>query len=134
MKHGGIGPCMGIPVRYEPTLGPVCDSRLNEIVVGPAFLRFPPGEQSALLLHEVGHCKLRHIRARILTLLTRPWRLAALCREQEFEADRFARGLGHGPALAAALARLTVPEPRTWIERAARRLHPPRSARIARLI
>ena len=125
---------MGIPVRYEPTLGPICDSRLKEIVVGPSFLRFPPAEQQALLLHEVGHCKLQHIKQRVAVMLICPWKLAALCREQEFEADRFVRTHGLGGALACALSRLSVGEPRNWIERAVRRLHPPLNDRVARLI
>lgn len=99
--------------------------RWREIVVGRAFFAFPPREQQAMLLHEIGHIKMGHIRERIVTLLTRPWRFFRLCREQEYEADRFVLLSGFGVELAQAFTRIkAVSDP----------LHPPVQERIARLI
>lgn len=122
---------LGIPVRYDPKFKGISDSRglgrRKIIVVGPVFTRFPPKEQAAILLHEAGHCRLRHLEKRIARLwmiLWSPRRLAALCVAQELEADRFAAAHGHGPDLARAFARLgSVDTP----------LHPPLAIRIARL-
>lgn len=127
-KRIELNPCLGIPVRFDPNQKTICESRglgfLKKVFVGPAFLAFPPREQQALLLHEVGHCKLRHLEKRIVALLT-PWRTARVCREQEFEADRFAAGCGYGADLARAFLRIqAVPDP----------LHPPKEERIRRLI
>lgn len=128
MKTTTTEPCLGIPVRFDPKLKVICDSRgiwrWKEIVVGPDFARFPPGEQMALLLHEAGHCKMFHVERRLAALFT-PWVIPALCREQERAADRFVRSLGHGAALASALARISAPEGP---------FHPPASERISRLI
>lgn len=123
--------CLGIPVRYDPDLRQICESRglwrWKGIVVGPVFQRFPDREKQALLLHEAGHCKLRHLEARtarLWWLLWRPRQLAALCQMQEFEADRYAAGCGYGADLARAFSRL-VPGESRW--------HPPLPERIARL-
>lgn len=101
--------------------------RWKKIVVGPEFLQFPPREQQAILLHEVGHCKLRHLEKRLLALwrIFSPRRLAELCIRQEFEADRFAHGCGYGPDLARAFQRVRASDSP---------LHPPIAERIARLL
>jgi hypothetical protein len=123
-----IEPCLGIPVRYDPAARAICDSRglgrWQEIVIGPQFLRFPPAEQQAMLLHEAGHCKMLHVKRRLFALLT-PWKLRAICREQEFEADRFVRAIGYGAELARAFSRMREQESP---------LHPPLTERIQRLI
>lgn len=123
-----IEPCLGIPVRYDEKHRSIVDSRgvwrWKEIVVGPDFFRFPPAEQAALLLHEAGHVKLQHLEKRLLCLFT-PWRIPALCRAQEFEADAFVRSIGYARQLAGAFSRLqSTPSP----------LYPPLSERLQRLI
>lgn len=123
--------CLGIRVRYKPEFKGISDSRgvwrWKSIVVGPVFTAFPSREQAAILLHEVGHCKLRHLEkrlARVWWLFWKPRKLAAYCAGQEFEADRYAAALGYGPDLARAFARLrSVDTP----------LHPPVAERINRL-
>lgn len=119
---------LGIPVRFDARLRVISDSRglwrWKEIVIGPAFTGFPPREQQAILLHEAGHCKLRHLEARLSAMLFAPWTLFALCRTQEFAADRFAAECGYGPDLARAFLRVKAPDfP----------LHPPLPERIERL-
>lgn len=113
-------------------MGPICNSRgigrWKEIVVGPIFQAFPERERAALLLHEAGHCKLRHLEKRLAKLWLLVWaprRLAALCRQQEFEADRFVAGCGYGADLARAFSRLKAADSL---------YHPPMIERIARLI
>ena len=126
-----IAPCLGIPVRFDAKYTGILDSRglwrWKKIFVGPAFLAFPPREQQALLLHEVGHCKLKHLEKRLRSLWLLFWRpraLAVLCRAQELEADRFAAACGYGAELAEAFRRMKhVDSP----------LHPHISERIARL-
>ena len=127
-----IDPVLGIEVVFDEGLANICDSRgifrWKKIVVGPTFLSFPPREQQALLLHEVGHCKLKHLEkrlARLWLLFWSPRRLAEMCIEQEFEADRFVAAIGLGGALAQAFGRIkATPDP----------FHPPVTERIARLI
>lgn len=123
--------CLGIPVCYLSDFNGISDSRglwrWKKIVVGPTFTRFPPREQAAMLLHEVGHCKLYHLEKRLLRLwrlLWHPSQLAAYCMQQEFEADRFVSGCGYGADLARAFSRLTEGNAA---------LHPPLSLRIERL-
>lgn len=128
-----LEPCLGIPVLYDEKLPLISESRgvwrWKKIVVGPAFLAFPPREQQAMLLHEVGHCKLRHLERRCLAalvLLFWPPALGRYCQRQEFQADRFAAACGYGPDLARAFLRLrAVP---------ASPLHPPLAQRIAALL
>lgn len=124
--------CLGIPVVYDVSMNTISEARgmwrWRKIFVGPAFLAFPPREQQAILLHEVGHLKLRHLERRLfaaLLLIFWPPSLARLCVAQEFEADRFARGCGYGADLARAFARVkSSPSP----------LHPSKEERIARLL
>lgn len=125
-------PCHGIPTEIDYSLPFICDSRgigrWKKIVVGRAFFTFDDRQQSAFLLHEVAHCKLRHLEKRIAALwllIWRPKRLAQLCIEQEFEADLFVARCGFGPDLARAFLRIgsAGEDP----------LHPPLTARVERL-
>lgn len=123
--------CLGIPVVFDRKMKLIANSRgigrWKKIVVGPAFLSFQAREQQAILLHEVGHCKLRHLEKRLAKfwLILRPSRLAELCRAQEYEADRYAAACGYGVDLARAFSRITAtPHP----------LQPPVNERIDRLI
>ena len=81
--------CLGIPVRYDPTLRVLSDSRgiwpLKEVVVGSAISAFTQREVEAILMHEVGHCKLFHLEKRLLRLwmIFRPKLLAEYCKQQE---------------------------------------------------
>lgn len=130
----GITPeCMGIPVRYDPACKYVSVARgvlrWKRIVVGPAFLRLPEREQGACLLHEAGHCKLRHAEKRILKawlILFGLKRLIAYWHAQELEADRYAAGCGYGLDLVAFLSRFNRPQP--WPM-----MHPAPGERIAQL-
>lgn len=132
MTKQKIEKCLGIEVRFDPKARVVSDSRglwrWKKIVVGPDFLRLPPAEQQAILVHEVGHCKMRHLEKRIASLwllLWSPTRLIQLCHEQEFQADRYAAGCGYGSALAQALGRFHSTGSGFW--------HPALAERIARL-
>ena len=124
--------CLGIPIRYDPSAKMISDSRglwpFKKIVVGPALRAFPEREQQAILLHEVGHCKMFHLEKRLLRVVTslfRPRLIAAYCQAQEFAADQFAAGCGYGMELASAFTRIkSNGDP----------LHPRLDARIARLI
>ncbi len=128
-----LDPCMGIPVVYDPQMTTISDSRglfrWKKIFIGPTLRSFPPREQQAMLIHEVGHCKLRHLERRLLAavvLIFWPPALARYCQAQEYQADRFAAHCGYGPALARAFLRLRSVAPGP--------LHPPLSLRIARLL
>ena len=122
---------MGVPVSYDEKAKFISDSRgvgrWKKVVVGPLFLKFPWPEQQAILLHEVGHCKLFHVEHRIgklWLLLWKPSKLRQLCIDQEHAADAFVRSCGYGAELARAFSRIS-PE--------AHFLHPPASERIIRL-
>lgn len=124
--------CLGIPVHYDEDFKFISDSRglwpFKRIVVGPLIRAFPEREQQAILLHEVGHCKMFHLEKRILrvfTALFRPSLITAYCRAQEFAADQFVAGCGYGPDLARAFTRLK-PSGDLW--------HPSRDARVERLL
>jgi Zn-dependent protease with chaperone function len=128
-----LDPCLGIPVTFDPALKTISDSRglwrWKRIFVGPSFRSFPPREQAAMLLHEVGHCKLRHLERRIfaaLYLIFWPPALARYCQRQEFQADLFAAHCGYGADLAHAFMRLRSV--------AGGPLHPPTEERISRLL
>ncbi len=128
-----LDPCLGIPVVYDPALKVIADSRglarWKKVFVGPVFRAFPPREQQALLLHEVGHCKLRHLERRLaaaLVLIFWPPALATYCKRQEFQADLFAAHCGYGRELAAAFMRVKSVSQSP--------LHPPIEERIARLL
>lgn len=125
--------CLGIRVVYDEKMEGISDSRglwpCKRIFVGPKFFAFPPREQQALLLHEAGHCKLRHLERRLLAALlffSRPAKILELCKAQEFEADRFASLCGFGPDLARAFLRLSAVS--------ASPFHPPIAERVARLL
>ncbi len=98
------------------------------VVVGPSFFRFPPREQQAILLHEVGHVKLNHVEKRLLRIwqiVLLPFAFARFCVAQEFQADYFAAECGYAIDLASALSRMR-PDARAA-------LHPAVGERIARL-
>ncbi len=123
---------LGVRVAYDPKAKFISDSRgigpWKKVVVGPLFLRFPPREQQAILLHEVGHCKLFHVEhrlAKLWLLLWKPSKLRQLCIDHEYQADAFVRSCGYGADLATAFARLEVKD---------HYFHPSVEARIARLI
>ena len=123
------------------------------IFVGQSWTRLTRREQGAVLLHEAGHVKLWHAEKRILPSLRMHFfnlrkiaaivrakneaqvrsmwgellkdsGVAALAREQEFEADRFCAGCGYGSDLAMAFSRMqTESDP----------MHPPTEERLLRL-
>lgn len=118
------------PWKFETNVG-ICDSRglgrRAQIVIGRGFLAFPPREQQAILLHEVGHIKLGHVLERVKKMwqiVLLPSAFARLCIRQEFQADRFAAECGYGADLARAFSRMGE---------AAGALHPPTAERVARL-
>lgn len=125
----------GVPVIFDEKMRFIADSRgifwFKRIYYGPHLYEFSPVQQYALLVHELGHCKLRHLEQRIaklyLVLFDRQ-RLIELCHKQEFEADDFARRRGLGPDLAAALLHTANDGHLKWP------LHPVREDRIARLL
>lgn len=152
-KKTRLQDCLGVRVFYDPDfeqasitldfkrwwwpwrtrLYPgICESRglgrFACVVMGPALLNFPPREQQALLLHEIGHVKMKHVRERIFSawkIVFCPAAFSRLCVRQEYQADGFALGCGYGADLARAFARVTE------VKSA---LHPSREERIARLV
>lgn len=130
-KRKPLPRCHGVPVSYDPGLKNISDSRgiwpFKKIVVGPQFLQLSPGEQGAVLLHEVGHCQLYHLEKRIAMMwlvLVSPKRLLRLCLAQEYEADAYAAKEGFAPYLASVFSRLQDAEGV---------LHPDLALRIERL-
>jgi Zn-dependent protease with chaperone function len=120
-------------VLYDPELKNISDSRgiwrWKKIVVGPSFLRLDEREAGAVLLHEAGHCKLRHLEKRLTMLwlvLVSPKRLLRICLEQEYEADRFAAKCGYGNDLIRLFNRMSAQSPGPF--------HPELGSRIARLM
>ena len=126
-----LTPCLGIPVFYDPDLKNISDSRglwrWKKIIVGPQFKNLSEREAGAVLLHEAGHCKLRHLEKRISMawlMLTSPQRLLNLCLAQEYEADAFAARCGYGNDLARLFARM---------QQGQGPFHPELASRISRL-
>lgn len=122
---------LGIPVEYVPDLRVISETTgvgpWKRILVGNAFFDLEPRLQGAILLHEAGHAKLRHLEKRIWFAIRNFWRPMAIgsyCRNQEFEADQFAANCGYGRDLALVFARVDAP---------AGPYHPNRLERIARL-
>jgi hypothetical protein len=69
------------------------------IQVGDLFWKLSAAERSAVMVHERGHLRYRHVLKRIWRLVTFRWRgFYAMCEQQEFEADQFAvdRGFQRG--------------------------------------
>jgi Zn-dependent protease with chaperone function len=99
----------------------------KKILVSPAWEALPNAEKSAVLVHEVGHCKAFHMEKRIamliltalpvLAVLPWPFIVAALtsiavweftcyqARTHELEADRFAAQAGYAGGLVTYLMR-----------------------------
>lgn len=122
----------GMRVHFDPMLPRIADSRgilwWKKIVVGSGFYAFPDRERMAILLHEIGHFRIRTIETRLANLwmlFVFPKRLARLCREQEFSADDYVKERGFARDLAAALTRLPGKNGL---------LHPSPDERIARLL
>lgn len=129
--------CKNIPVRAAERSG-VAWARglwpLQWIEIGRDWFMLTPGEQEAVLLHEVGHCRGHHMIARWL-LLPLCWLPAvqALARRQELAADAFAVREGRGLDLLRFIFRFNrVPD-----DPIARKLCPPpqeRAQNILRLL
>ncbi len=136
-RNPRINPCLGVPVEFDEKMRDIVSEarglwRWKKIVIGPSIQIFSPSEREAILLHEVAHCKARHLERRIgalWLLLVNPRRLARLCLEQEFEADSFVAACGKGPALASAFLRLQA----HGRESSSSALHPSLAERIERL-
>ena len=145
-----LTPCLGIPVYYDSGLKYVfADSRgfwrWKWIVVGPHFARLPPEFKKVVLLHEVGHVKLRHHEKRIarLWMLLSPSRFSRYFKEQEHEADEFAASAcGRAKVITFYRLQLDYSEARPPIqktgmdavmEKVAKVFHPDLQLRIARL-
>lgn len=145
--------CLGIPVIYDPEMESVSITldrsrwwwpwkfarfpglvetrglfRWKYIVTGRTLYAFPPREQQAILLHEVGHARMNHIEKRLLRawqIVLWPFGFARFCIMQEFQADNFAAHCGYAVELASALSRMSTDH------RAS--LHPAVADRLARL-
>lgn len=103
----------GIPVQFDENLSIVAESRgiwpRKRIVCGIEFAFLDPGEGRAVLLHEVGHCKLFHLELRLLTLpllFLRPGICFEIARAHEIAADRFAARHGAKASLIAYLKKI----------------------------
>lgn len=121
--------CLGVTVHYRQKEKMISDSRglwpFKRICIGPEFFRFTERERQAILLHEVGHCKMFHLEKRILNAILRPHLIASYCQAQEYAADQFAAGCGYAEDLASAFGRLhSTGDP----------MHPRREDRIKRLL
>lgn len=74
------------------------------IQIGQHFDLLPYDQQQAVIAHERGHLKHRHVWKRVKWLVWRGFKgFDAMCAEQELEADSYAKSLGHGGALASFL-------------------------------
>jgi Zn-dependent protease with chaperone function len=99
------------------------------IRTGSLFKELTPREQLAVWAHERGHIVHRHALKRMLWVFTgyalfHQKKYFAMCRGQEFEADRYAVRGGHAIGLAMALGRIASVKTDT---------HPSREERLARL-
>jgi len=123
-----LSPVLGIPVLYDDRQQGFTHCRgylrWKKIVVGRGFMLLNPREKTALILHEVAHAKMFHAEMRVLCAIATPWRLKAIGREQEFQADDYARASGYGRDLALFFSRIRE-EASFW--------HPPKKERIERL-
>jgi len=123
--------CLGIPIRYDPNAKVISDSRgiwpFKRVVIGPAIRNFTNDEAQAILMHELGHCKLFHLEKRLLRLwmIFRPKRLAAYCKKQEHQADYFVVQLGRGRELVSVLQKT---------QSSGGPIHPDYASRIERLL
>lgn len=90
------------------------------------FYELPNVQRDAVMAHETGHKVGRHLWRRLfLQFVLTDSEYSALMHAQEYEADAYAKALGHGSALVNVLRR--APEP-------ASRSHPSTKDRIARLM
>jgi Zn-dependent protease with chaperone function len=99
------------------------------IRTGSLFEKLTPREQLAVKAHERGHIVHKHAWKRMLWVfsfyaLFHREKYFAMCRAQEFEADRYAVKTGHAAGLAMALGRIASVKTDT---------HPSRKERLARL-
>ena len=63
------------------------------------FSMLPKVMQDAAVVHEMAHCIMHHTEKRILCLLFMPWKIREVCKNHEFEADRYAVMNGYGEGL-----------------------------------
>lgn len=148
--RAALTPCLGIPVYYDSGLKYVfADSRglwrWKWIVVGAHFARLSPEFKKIVLLHEVGHVRLRHHEKRIarLWMLVSPRRFSLYFKEQEHEADEFAGSIcGRAKVIEFYRRQLDYieaqpPTQKTGMdavmEKVAKIFHPDLQSRIARL-
>lgn len=77
-----LAKCMGVPVAYDARMVIISDSGgflwWKKIAVGPGFLELTERQRGAVLLHEVGHCKLWHSERILLHTILRPRLLWAI--------------------------------------------------------
>lgn len=134
--------CMGVPVEFDPDLPYISDSRglfrWKRIVVGKSFFALTSREKQAVLAHEAGHCKLKHLEKRILRLwlLVMPKRLLAYCHRQEYEADQFSKACGFGEAMVSLLEKVALVQSdgnAAQTQLVGSLYHPPLQSRIERL-
>lgn len=73
----------------------------SRVLIGTRFERLSDKQQAAVLAHEEGHIAMRHTEGRLLfAIFPAFWFLfPTLCRQQEFQADRYAAERGHAKAL-----------------------------------
>jgi Zn-dependent protease with chaperone function len=100
-------------------------SLFGPMEIEPEFYELPNVQQAAVMAHEEGHKRLRHLWVQLLYVFASDARRSALLHAQEFEADAYAKARGHGSALANVLRRSPAPACHT---------HPATKERIARLI
>lgn len=99
LQHAGF--IFEFPVRRDPKCRDVARSLgiwpFKSIVLGDAWFLLTAYEQQAVLMHEVGHCRLWHKELKLLMLPFAycKWAQAA-SKRHEFEADAFAVRSGHG--------------------------------------
>ena len=83
----------------------------RRIYVGHRFVSLPDREQMAVILHEVGHCRLWHIERRLPRLLVfGRIACAAYLQRQELEADAYVASRGYGADLAKVLRCINGPD------------------------
>lgn len=132
--------CLGVAVYFDAKL---TDNyalasgigRWARVRIGTPLAQLPPREQQAVLMHEIGHVKLRHMEKRLLNLWRIFWppSLLRYCRNQEFEADRFAADYGYRVEMMQSIMRIERALKLEKRHEDAGHWHPSLKERIARL-
>ena len=101
---------MGVRIWFDAKVTHLAQSQgiwRKRIVIGPTFLRLTTRQSHAVLLHEMGHIRGRHMLRRLMILPIFWTNYASrVARQHEFEADAFCASEGYGLDLMQVIRRL----------------------------